>query len=54
MIDYMVRNTMWNDYIVAPTLEEAKAHIAKELGWDPSAKAADFVIYKRERIEHDF
>jgi hypothetical protein len=54
MIDYMVRNTLWNEYIVCSDLEAAKAHIAKELGWDPSAKASDFVIFKRERIEHDF
>lgn len=54
MIDYMVRNTCWNEYVTFQTLEEAKAYIAKELDWDPSAKASDFVIYKRERIEHDF
>lgn len=54
MIDYMVRNISWNEYTTFQTLEEAKAYIAKELDWDPTAKPSDFVIYKRERIEHDF
>ena len=51
MIDYMVRNVTWNEYVVAATLEEAKAHVAKQLSWDPSAKPSDFIIYKRERID---
>ena len=51
MIDYMVRNTCWNEYVTFQTLEEAKAYIAKELEWDPAASPAHFVIYKRERID---
>lgn len=51
MIDYMVRNVTWNEYVTYKTLEEAKDYVAKELEWDPSAKESDFIIYKRERID---
>lgn len=51
MIDYMVRNISWNEYVTFQTLEEAKAYIAKELEWDDSASPAHFIIYKRERID---
>ena len=50
MIDYMVRDNLWNEYCVFQTEMEAREYVAKWLTDDPSYSENDFVIYKRERI----
>jgi len=52
MIDYMVRDWLWNEYVIRPTLEEAKEYVARQLAYYPdyNEDGSDFVIYKRERI----
>lgn len=50
MIDYMVRDVLWNDYRIFATEEEARDYVAKALADDVSYGENDFTIYKRERI----
>ncbi len=52
MIDYMVLDTMWNEYSTFKTEQEARDYVKKQLDWDPAASITDFVVFKRERIEH--
>ena len=50
MVDYMVRDTVWNDYAVFATEQEARDYVQNCLDTDPASARADFVIFKRERI----
>lgn len=50
MIDYMVRDVLWNEYCVFQTEMEAREYVAKALADDVTYNESDFVIYKRERI----
>ena len=50
MIDYMVRDILWNEYAVFKTEMEARDHVANILADNTDYNESDFVIYKRERI----
>jgi hypothetical protein len=50
MVDYMVRDTVWNDYAVFTTEQEARDYVQVCLDTDPASARTDFVIFKRERI----
>lgn len=50
MIDYMVRDTLWNDYVVFPTEMEARDYVALSLADNTDYNESDLIIYKRERI----
>jgi len=50
MVDYMVRDTVWNDYSVFATEQEARDYVQVCLDTDPASARTDFVIFKRERI----
>lgn len=50
MIDYMVRDTLWNDYRVFKTEEEARNYVATTLADNSDYNESDLIIYKRERI----
>lgn len=50
MIDYMVRDVLWNDYAVFATEMEARDYVALALADNSDYSESDFIIYKRERI----
>lgn len=50
MIDYMVRDILWNEYAVFKTEMEARDYVANMLADYPDYNESDFIIYKRERI----
>ena len=45
MIDYMVRDVLWNDYIVFHTEMEARDYVAKAVADDASDSESDLIIY---------
>lgn len=51
MIDYMVRDVLWNEYAVFATEMEAREYVATMLADYPDYGENDFVIYKRERLD---
>jgi hypothetical protein len=50
MIDYMVRDLLWNDYLVFQTEMEARDYVANELADNSDYNEDSFIIFKRERI----
>lgn len=50
MIDYMVRDVLWNEYCVFKTEMEARDYVANLLADNTDYNKSDLVIYKRERI----
>lgn len=50
MIDYMVRDILWNEYCVFKTEMEARDYVANLLADNSDYNESDLVIYKRERI----
>ena len=50
MIDYMVRDLLWNDYLVFQTEEEARDWVANAMADNSDYGENDFIIFKRERI----
>lgn len=50
MIDYMVRDILWNEYAVFKTEMEARDYVANLLADNADYNESDLVIYKRERI----
>ena len=50
MVDYMVKDFLYNDYCVFATEEEARGYIKESLDNYPEMSITDFAIYKRERI----
>lgn len=50
MIDYMVRDTLWNEYCVFKTEMEARDYVANLLADNADYNESDLIIFKRERI----
>jgi hypothetical protein len=51
MIDYMVLDTLWGEYVAFESEEMARDYIKEKLDEDPAASIIDFVVYKRERLD---
>lgn len=51
MTDYMVRDTLWNEYAVFATEQEARDYIDYCVDTYPESDRKDYILFKRERIE---
>lgn len=51
MVDYMVRDNLWNEYRVFKTEMEARDYVANILADNSDYDESDLIIYKRERLD---